>query len=105
MSTDVDGRDLVGGTPITLVFTGDSVSAAAGCNTMTGGYTIADDTLQVATLAQAAMACPNDLMAQDQWLTGFLEGGPTATLIHDVLTLKHDGTKIVLGDSDLVSYG
>ena len=103
VSTDVDGHDLVADTHVTLVFTADSLSAIAGCNTMSGGFTIDDDTLQVAALAQTQMACSGELMAQDQWLSGFLTGGPSATLIKDVLTLKLDGTTITLGDREVVS--
>ena len=45
-STDVTGRELVADTTVTLAFQADAVSANAGCNTMNGGYTITDGTLE-----------------------------------------------------------
>jgi heat shock protein HslJ len=102
LSASVDGHDLVADTVIALTFTADSISANAGCNTMSGSYTLDDGTLTVApNMAQTAMACDADLMAQDTWLAGFLIAGADATFTNDVLTLDHDGTKIVLGDSEM----
>jgi heat shock protein HslJ len=86
-SDDVEGWTLVEGTEIQLAFTAESVGATAGCNTMTGSWTISESTLEVGTMASTLMACEDDLQAQDLWLAGFLEGGPTVALDGDVLTL------------------
>lgn len=102
VSASVDGHDLVDDTVVTLTFTADTVSANAGCNTMSGGFTIDDGTLTVAPdMAQTAMACPEDLTAQDAWLAQFLQSGPDATFADDVLTLKRDGDEIVLGNGEM----
>lgn len=86
-STDVTGHELVSDTTITLAFQADAVSANAGCNTMNGGYTITDGTLEVATMASTMMACTDELMAQDDWLAEFLSSGPEIALDGNSLTL------------------
>lgn len=86
-STDVTGHELVADTTISLAFQADRVSANAGCNTMNGGYTITDGTLEVAAMASTMMACSDELMAQDGWLTEFLADGPEIALDGDTLTL------------------
>ena len=95
-STEVSGHDLVEGSTVTLAFDTDRLSASAGCNTMNGGYTIDDDTLEVSALAMTMMACQDELMEQDTWLSEFLTGGPTIGLDGETLTLSGDATTITL---------
>jgi heat shock protein HslJ len=94
LSTDVTGQTMVADTRITLRFEGDTLSAVAGCNTMSGGYTVEGDVLRVGALAQTRMACDEDLMAQDAWIVELLTGSPKATLADDVLTLATDATTV-----------
>lgn len=95
-STDVTGYDLVADTTVTLGFETDALGANAGCNTMSGGYTITDGTLDVSTMAATMMACDDALMAQDTWLSEFLTSGPDITLDGDTLTLSGGETTITL---------
>ena len=64
---------------------------------MSGDYEIADGALKVGMLAMTEMACEEPLMAQDTWLSGFLDGA-TATLDDTTLTLAKDGTTLTLQD-------
>jgi heat shock protein HslJ len=105
LSTDVEGQTLVADTRITLRFEGTNLSAVAGCNTMTGGYTIEGDVLKVGALAQTRMACEEDLMAQDAWIVELLTGSPKATLADDVLTLATDATTVKFGDRAKIANG
>jgi heat shock protein HslJ len=105
LSTDVTGQTLVTDTRITLRFEGESLSAVAGCNTMTGGYTLEGDVLKVGALAQTRMACEEDLMAQDQWIVELLTGSPKATLAADELTLATDATTVKFGDRAKIANG
>ena len=98
MSTKVAGQTLVDKTRITLAFVDDSLSAVAGCNTMVGGFTMADNVLKVATLASTRMACEADLTAQDAWIAAFLEASPKVSLADNVLTLTGEGTTVTFGD-------
>ena len=105
LSTEVTGQTLVADTRITLRFEGDNLSAVAGCNTMTGGYTLEGDVLKVEAFAQTRMACEPELMAQDQWIVELLTGSPKATLASDVLTLATDSTTVKFGDRAKIANG
>jgi heat shock protein HslJ len=94
-STEVTGHELVADTTIELAFTSDSLSARAGCNSMNGGYSITDGALEVGdAMASTMMACSDDLMAQDTWLSSFLSSGPAIALDGDTLTLTGDDATI-----------
>jgi heat shock protein HslJ len=88
-STAVDGHDLVAGSSVRLTFEHGSMSANAGCNTMSSSYDVSDGTLAWTGHPMATMmGCSEDLMKQDTWLSGFLEQGAAATLDGDDLTLS-----------------
>jgi heat shock protein HslJ len=95
-STEVTGHELVADTTIELAFMADSVGARAGCNSMNGGYSITDGTLEVGQMASTMMACSDELMAQDTWLSEFLSSGPAIALDGDTLTLTGDDATLVL---------
>jgi heat shock protein HslJ len=95
-STGVTGHELVADTAIELGFTSDSLSARAGCNSMNGGYSIADGVLVVGAMASTMMACSDELMAQDAWLSEFLSSGPAIGLDGDTLTLTGDDATVTL---------
>lgn len=95
-STGVEGYDLVEGSTIELGFETDALGARAGCNSLRGGYTITDGTLEVGTMASTMMACDDALMAQDQWLSEFLTSGPEIALDGDTLTLTGSESTITL---------
>ena len=86
-STDVTGHELVADTTIDLTFAEQRISALAGCNTQNGDVDVTDGVLVVRQLASTMMACDDPLMAQDQWLAGFLEGEPEVALDGETLTL------------------
>lgn len=93
LSTRVDGRTLVAGSVIRITFANGSLSATAGCNTMSGPYRIDRSTLVVAQLSTTEMGCAQDLMAQDQWVAGLLNGA-TMTLDGNTLTLAANGVQV-----------
>jgi heat shock protein HslJ len=98
VSTGVNGHDLVAKSTVTLTFKDGQISANAGCNTMSGAYTIgADGTLGLGSMAATAMGCPAAQMAQDQWLAQFLPGS-TVKLDGDTLTLTKDNVSLTLVD-------
>lgn len=89
-ATEATGHELVEGSTVRVSFEGDNVSAIAGCNTMTGAYSIEDGRLVVGELAQTMMACDDALTAQDEWLSTLLTGSPTIELDGDALVLSGD---------------
>lgn len=94
-STAVEGHPMAGGTNVTLSFDTDGIAVNAGCNTLFGAVTIEGGSLQVGALAQTMMACTDDLMAQDTFLSEFLTAGPSITL--------DDGTLILTGPAATIT--
>lgn len=94
----LEGPDgpLVDRSRVTLVFDGDAVRASAGCNTFTGTASIDGGRLVVTGLGGTEMACSDDLMAQEEWYTGFLAGSPVLVLDADTLTLTGDRDTLTL---------
>ncbi len=98
VSTGVTGRQLVTGTRITLTFREGRLSVEAGCNSMSGFYTLgADGRLSLAEMLSTMMACEDGRMAQDEWLAKFLPGAEVA-LSGDALTLVNAGVSVTLVD-------
>jgi heat shock protein HslJ len=96
-----EDRELVPGSRISMDFTEDSVSANAGCNTLSGPASVDDGELVVAELAATLMACEDPLAEQDTWLSSFLTSRPTIERQDDDLWLTHDDTVIhLVADSD-----
>jgi len=96
-ATDVTGYDLVAGTEIVTTFEDGRLSVNAGCNTLSSAYTFDDGTLAWTGEPMATqMACPDDLMAQDSWLTGFFVAGADATLDGQTLTLTYEDFTMTL---------
>ncbi len=95
-STAVAGHELVADTIVVLSFAADRVGARAGCNSMSGGYSITDGTLEIGVMASTMMACSDELAAQDTWLSGFLSSGPAIALDGDTLTLTADDATLTL---------
>jgi heat shock protein HslJ len=80
VSTEVDGRELVPGSEVLLVFELGTMAVSAGCNTMFGEFEVADGVLRWSSgAAQTMKACSEELTAQDQWLTEFFTDGATAS--------------------------
>jgi heat shock protein HslJ len=99
-STEVDGYELVEGSTITLTFEDDNLSAQAGCNTMSAPYALEDDLLTwTGEVAATMMACPDDLTAQDEWLTDLLKTGVDVDLDGDTLIMTHQDETIELTKS------
>lgn len=97
-STDVDGHELVAGSTIGIAFQGTSLSANAGCNTMNGAYAITDGALEVDALTMTMMACPDELMDQDTWLSELLTDGPEITIDDTTLTITGDDATITFAE-------
>ena len=98
VSSDVTGYDLVEGSEITMNFLDDSVSVNAGCNTMNGGFEIADGAFVAGQFAMTMMACDDPLMAQDTWLSEFLASSPSISLDGSTLSFSGDDVTITLDE-------
>jgi heat shock protein HslJ len=103
LSTSVvrDGTEaqLVPGTRIRVEFGQDeSVRAVAGCNTISGRYTIAGGVLGFDDGGMTMMGCDPERHEQDDWLAKFLAARPTIALNGDVLVLTAGTASIRFAD-------
>lgn len=96
-STSVEGHDLVEGSTIELTFDDGHLGVSAGCNSMGADYEVDDGTLAWTGPATSTLiGCPDDLAAQDQWLTELFTDGVEAELDGSTLTLTDGDVEIVL---------
>jgi heat shock protein HslJ len=113
VSTAIVGRQLVADTRVTVSFSDGMLVAQAGCNTMSGPYTVTGGRLLVDQMATTEMACPAAQSEQDAWLAAFLDGasvaldGGTLTLAAGDVTLtlsqlEHPGAALPLENTNWV---
>lgn len=87
-------RPLVEGTQLTLAFHEESrFSADAGCNSMSGRYSIDGGKLVIRDAMQTEMACPGRL-EQEGWYSKLLAASPSITVEADTLVLEGGGVRI-----------
>jgi heat shock protein HslJ len=85
------------GTTITMVFDADGqVSGNSGCNTYSGGYSVNGNKIAVGPLMTTRMACPDDVMTQEQQFLAALAGAETWSVRGDTLELRGMGDKFLV---------
>lgn len=99
VATEVTGAYTIApGSTISLTFEKGRVAAQAGCNSISGTYTVTGDVLSVTpAMVSTMMACDPALMAQDTWLTAFLSSSPTWVYTDGTLTLTNGTDTIIAG--------
>ena len=97
LSTKVQGHDLVPGSTVRMTFQAGQLGIGAGCNQMSGAYSIVDGRLAMGQMMTTEMGCEPPLMAQDLWVGAFI-GGATVTIAGDTLTLKNGDVTMTLTD-------
>jgi len=93
---------LVKGTEVRIRFADAKVTITAGCNTMSGGYTLEESRLTVEPLAMTEMGCDQSRMAQDSWLAG-LFAKPVQLTTGDEPTIVSGSTVLAMADREKVS--
>jgi heat shock protein HslJ len=101
IGTEVSGHELVAGSEVWLNFADGQLGANAGCNTLSGSYTLDGSTIVIEQMAGTEMACEPALMEQDAWLTEFLTSRPSYTLEAETLIVTAGGTSITLTDREV----
>jgi heat shock protein HslJ len=84
---DGQPQELVEGTRLTLSFSGDGITASAGCNQFSGTGGIVDGQLVIDDLAGTEIGCDPALLEQEQWWAGLLVSQPEAQVGDRALTL------------------
>jgi heat shock protein HslJ len=85
------------GTEVTLTLEGGAASGTAGCNRFSGGYTLDGGSLSFGPLATTKMACPDDVMDQEQAVLAALEGVAGWAVEGDRLSLADADGGLLLG--------
>lgn len=100
VSTDVQGYELVDGTPVRITFRDGDLSASASCNTMSGAVSIADSRLRLDEgLMITEMGChPPQLHEQEQWLARLLGSQPIIEIDGGTLVIEGEGTVLTLNE-------
>ncbi len=101
LSTGASGFEIVEGSVVRLSFEDGSISANAGCNSMSGGYTLEGDVLRIGAMASTQMACDDPLMDQDARLSELLSSGPSVSVEGDELVLTSGDTSITFLDREI----
>lgn len=97
VATGITGYEPVADSQLTLTFEDGQMSANAGCNTLGGAYSFEDGTLKWTDAPRATMmACSDELMAQDTWLTDHFTEGFEAEIDGKTLTLTSGDVVITL---------
>ena len=102
LSSGIQGGTLVAGTQVRLSFKDGQIGASAGCNSMSGAYTIAGGRLTASQLITTDMGCDAPRMTQDEWLAKLL-GGAAITVTGDTLTLEEGPVKLTLLDKEVAT--
>lgn len=87
--TAINGAAPVAGSRPTMTFTGSTVSASTGCNSLSTTYTLNGTAMTVSPQAAiTAMACADDLMKQESVFTAALAKVAKMSLTGDTLALQ-----------------
>lgn len=101
LSIEVQGRDLVEGTRISLTFIDDRIGANLGCNGLGGTYAVDGDVLVVSELSMTEMGCDPARHDQDEWFAGLLTSRPIVGFADSVVTLDAGDTVVRLQAREL----
>lgn len=103
VSESLEGRELVPGTEIRLRFGDTTLSASAGCNSMSGTYEFDGYALMMSSMSMTEIGCEAPLHEQDEWLVGFLMAHPTTMLTEPRLSLSTEDETLIMIDRELAS--
>lgn len=96
--SELDGAaPVAGGRPATLEFNDEGrVAGSTGCNRFMGGYSVDGATVTLGQLASTMMACPDELMQQEQTFLKVMGDATSYTIVDDALTITTaDGRTVV----------
>jgi heat shock protein HslJ len=103
VSETVEGWQLVAGSDVRIGFHVGELSAHAGCNSIDAPYVIKGDKLALQGWSKTDMGCDIALLAQDDWLLGFLTAGPALELLEPRLVMTTADAKMTLLDREIAS--
>jgi heat shock protein HslJ len=100
VTEDGADRPLVEGTELQVSFEEPgNIGVTAGCNSMFGAYTLEDGTLTAPNLASTMMACEQERMDQDAWISALLGEGVDVAVDGETVTFTSGSTVITFADA------
>jgi heat shock protein HslJ len=100
VTEDGADRPLVEGTELQVSFEEPgNIGVTAGCNSMFGAYTLEDGTLTAPNLASTMMACEQERMDQDAWISALLGEGVDVAVDGEAVTFTSGSTVITFADA------
>jgi heat shock protein HslJ len=78
-------------------------SVSAGCNGMGGGFSLEEDVFSTSLISMTEMGCAADLMADDDWMLGFIRSSPTYSFDGTRLTFVNPEATLVFLDSEVAT--
>lgn len=98
------GFDPVDGTTVSLNFRdNNSFGMSAGCNSLSGTYSIENDVMSITSDGMTERGCDTALHEQDDWLFAFLVSSPAVDLNDDYLTLSNAEAELIFLDSEVAT--
>ena len=87
-------QSLLPGTAITLQFLDGEIAGFAGCNTYNGSYSATQNedgsySLTIERLTTSKLACPEEIMKQEDYYLAFLQTAMTAQIQENLLDLAY----------------
>lgn len=101
VTDDGTPHDLVSGSQVRFTFDDTTMGITAGCNHLSGDYSLDGDRLTVGPIGGTEMGCPTPLMDQDTWLAGLFER--PVTVGGDPLTFRAGSVVLTVADREDVS--
>lgn len=101
VSESVEGWTLVSGTEVRISFVAGELRASAGCNSISGPYSLEGDRLSLPGYGVTGMGCDPARHAQDERLRELLSAKPVLELSEPRLTMTSASSKLVLLDREV----
>jgi heat shock protein HslJ len=91
-------RPIVTGTEVRLRFRPGRLGANAGCNAVQFAVRVDPHRLVTGQGISTLMACSDDRMAQEAWVTRFLDADPGWSLVEGTLVLSTENARVELSE-------
>lgn len=98
--SQIDGSDVVAGSSVTIVVGPNrQLSGSNGCNTYRGQFKVGADGIEIGPMATTMMACPENIMKQEQLFGGILSQVITVAFKgEDAVAFSDPGGRVILAD-------
>lgn len=93
--TGESASSLLADTAISAELAGGRISGKAGCNSYSADYSTSGASITIGAIGSTKMACPGELMAQEQAFLTALAAATGYSIAGDQLTIAHPGGQLI----------